>query len=63
MILTLSAVLVFGLLVAVLLKTKSLGVGVGLAAFLFGFFTASTGAAKPIREVVAALAKALSDLG
>lgn len=62
MILTFSAVLVFGAAAAFLLKTRSLGFGAGLVAFLFGFFTASTGASEPIRAVVEACATALADI-
>lgn len=63
MILTISAVLLFGTAAAFLLRSHALGFGSGLIAFLFGFFTASTGASEPIRNVIEAIARAVADLG
>lgn len=59
---TLSAVLLFGAAAAFLLRSRALGFGSGLVAFLFGFFTAATGAAGPIRDVVTSLARALGSI-
>ncbi|WP_030648447.1 MULTISPECIES: hypothetical protein [Streptomyces] len=63
MILNISAVLLFGAASAFAVKTKSAGGGAALALFLFGFFTAGTGAYEPIHNLVQAFATALSDLG
>ncbi|NEE12069.1 hypothetical protein G3M58_37140 [Streptomyces sp. SID7499] len=63
MILNISAVLLFGAASAFAVKTKSAGGGAALVLFLFGFFTAGTGAYEPIRNLVQASADALSALG
>ncbi|MFC8095250.1 hypothetical protein [Streptomyces sp. NPDC057301] len=63
MILNISAVLLFGAASAFAVKTRSAGGGAALVLFLFGFFTAGTGAYEPIHDVVQACADALSDLG
>ncbi|MFJ8823753.1 hypothetical protein ACIREE_18455 [Streptomyces sp. NPDC102467] len=62
MILTLSAVALFGLLTFLLLRGRSVGPLAALAVFLFGFFTADTGAADAIRAVLSALANAADNL-
>jgi hypothetical protein len=63
MILDISAVLLFGAASVFAVKTRSAGGGAALVLFLFGFFTAGTGAYGPIHDVVSACAAALSDLG
>ncbi|MFF4751774.1 hypothetical protein ACWD5R_20340 [Streptomyces sp. NPDC002514] len=63
MILTFSAVLLFGLASVVAIKTKSTGAGAAVLLFLFGFFTAGTGAYGPIHDLVASFARFLSQLG
>ncbi|KUL80493.1 MULTISPECIES: hypothetical protein [unclassified Streptomyces] len=63
MILNVSAVLLFGAASALAVKTKSTGGGAALVLFLFGFFTAGTGAYEPIHNLVQASADALSALG
>ncbi|KMS70472.1 hypothetical protein ACM01_31370 [Streptomyces viridochromogenes] len=63
MTLTISAVLLFGLASVVAVKTRASGPGAAVLLFLFGFFTAGTGAYEPIHDVVQACADALSDLG
>lgn len=62
MIVTLSAVALFGLLTFVLIRTRSVGTGAALAVFLFGFFTADTGASTAIRSAIQALINAASNL-
>ncbi|MGW6270431.1 hypothetical protein [Streptomyces sp. NPDC055060] len=56
MIVTLSAVALFGLLTLVLLRSRHVGPGAALAVFLFGFFTADTGASTAIRAMCRAIA-------
>ncbi|WP_251093121.1 hypothetical protein [Streptomyces sp. Caat 7-52] len=63
MVLNISAVLLFGAASALALKTRSAGGGAALVLFLFGFFTAGTGAYEPIHNLVQASADALSALG
>ncbi|PWI43189.1 hypothetical protein [Streptomyces sp. ICBB 8177] len=62
MILTLSAVALFGALAFVLLRGRYVGPCSALVLFLLGFFTAGTGAAGPVRAVCAALAEAARHL-
>ncbi|MEU4032947.1 hypothetical protein [Streptomyces collinus] len=63
MVLNISAVLLFGAASALAVKTKSAGGAAALVLFLFGFFTAGTGAYEPIHNLVQASAEALSALG
>lgn len=63
MIFDISAVLLFGAASALAVKTKSAGGGAAIVLFLFGFFTAGTGAYDPIVSLVKATADALSALG
>lgn len=58
MIVTLSAVALFGLLTFVLIRSRYVGFGAALAVFLFGFFTADTGAADAIHAALRAIADA-----
>ncbi|WP_250404416.1 hypothetical protein [Streptomyces cellostaticus] len=63
MILNISAVLLFGAASALAVRTRSAGGGAAVVLFLFGFFTAGTGAYEPIHNLVQAGAEALSALG
>ena len=63
MILNISAVLLFGAASAFAVRTRSAGGGAALVLFLFGFFTAGTGAYEPIHNLVQASADALTALG
>jgi curli biogenesis system outer membrane secretion channel CsgG len=63
MILNISAVLLFGAATALAVRTRSAGGGAALVLFLFGFFTAGTGAYEPIHNLVQASADALTALG
>ncbi|MFF4044959.1 hypothetical protein [Streptomyces sp. NPDC001816] len=62
MIVTLSAVALLGVLAFVLLRGRYVGPFSALVLFLFGFFTAGTGAASPIRAVCLALADAARNI-
>ncbi|MFA3838625.1 hypothetical protein [Streptomyces aureus] len=55
MIVTLSAVALFGVLTAVLLRSRYVGPLSATAVFLFGFFVADTGASSAVRAVLRAL--------
>jgi hypothetical protein len=59
---TVSMVLLFGLVLFFLLRSHSLGYGSAFTAVMFGFFLASTGAAGPINELTAAVLSALPNL-
>ncbi|MFE0137762.1 hypothetical protein ACFWY6_40325 [Streptomyces sp. NPDC059037] len=59
---TVSLVLLFGLVLFFLLRGKSLGFGSAFIAVMFGFFLASTGAAGPVNELTAAVINAIPDL-
>ncbi|MFD7464088.1 MULTISPECIES: hypothetical protein [Streptomyces] len=63
MILNISAVLLFGAMSLVAVKTKSAGGGAAVVLFMFGFFAAGTGAYEPIHNLVQASADAISALG
>ncbi|MEV5940335.1 hypothetical protein [Streptomyces sp. NPDC051994] len=60
MIVTLSAVALFGVLTVLLFRNREVGFLSALVLFLFGFFTAATGAAGPIRSMCEAIATALN---
>lgn len=63
MVVTVSLVLVFGALVGFLLKYRALGFGGALAATLFGFYLAQTGAAGAINEATSAFVNAIATIG
>jgi hypothetical protein len=63
MTLTISAVLLFGIASVIAVKTKSTSASAASLLFLFGFFTAGTGAYGPIHDLVVSFARFLSDLG
>jgi hypothetical protein len=62
MALTLSAVLLFGILLILLIKTGSLKPGGALVAVLFGFYLASTGLSSPVRQLTAVVLHGLNTL-
>jgi hypothetical protein len=62
-VLNISAVLLFGAASAFAVRTKSAGGGAAIVLFLFGFFTAGTGAYEPIHNLVQASADAIAQLG
>ncbi|MFK0178200.1 hypothetical protein ACIQVR_19700 [Streptomyces xanthochromogenes] len=57
---TLSAVALFGVLTILIFRNREVGFLSALVVFLFGFFTAATGAAGPIRSMCEAIANALN---
>nr|WTE02688.1 hypothetical protein OH765_09130 [Streptomyces anulatus] len=59
---TVSMVVLFGLVLFFLLRSKSLGAGSAFIAVMFGFFLASTGASGPINELTTAVINAIPDL-
>ncbi len=63
MLLSVSAVVLFGFFVVLLLKTKSLSLGSCFVAAMFGFFLASTGAAAPINEFTVDMAAVVAGIG
>ncbi|WP_024762010.1 hypothetical protein [Streptomyces exfoliatus] len=62
MAITVSLVALFGLVLYFLLRSGSLGPGAAFTAAAFGFFLASTGAARPINQLTASLIEAVSSL-
>lgn len=63
MVLTISALALLGLLLALLLRFKSLGIGAAAVAVLFGFYVARTGAADSIDQVMSAVSHAIRGIG
>ncbi|MER7954743.1 hypothetical protein [Streptomyces sp. NPDC096030] len=59
MAITVSLVALFGLVMYFLLRSRTLTPGAAFAAAGFGFFLASTGAAKPINQLTESLIQAL----
>ncbi|MGW5677560.1 hypothetical protein ACWEV4_21165 [Streptomyces sp. NPDC003860] len=59
---TLSLVVVFGLVLYFLLRSHTLTPGAAFTATGFGFFLASTGAATPINQLTTAVLNAIPDL-
>ncbi|MFD8799524.1 hypothetical protein [Streptomyces atroolivaceus] len=59
---TLALVALFGLVLFFLLRSRSLTPGAAFTATGFGFFLASTGAARPINEMTAAIVDAIPSL-
>jgi hypothetical protein len=57
---TLSAVAILGVLLVLLIRYKSLGLGAALIAVLFGFYLASTDARHTINDLTTAVARAIS---
>ena len=60
MTLTISAVVLLGIATFFLIRSRAVGALSALAVFLFGFFTAGTGAYKPIHALCESLATALT---
>ncbi|MFG2861225.1 hypothetical protein [Streptomyces sioyaensis] len=60
MAITLSLVLILGLLLALLIRYKSLGLGATVVAVLFGFYLANTNARHTINDLTTAIARAIS---
>ncbi|MFE5543126.1 hypothetical protein ACFQ71_04845 [Streptomyces sp. NPDC056534] len=62
MVITVSLVALFGLVLVLLLRSKTLSYGAAFIAAGFGFFLASTGAAGPINRLAQSLIDAASNL-
>nr|EIF89719.1 hypothetical protein [Streptomyces tsukubensis NRRL18488] len=59
---SLSVVLLMGIVLVLLMRSGALKAGPALAAVLFGFFLASTGMAPDIREFLDSLADSISGI-
>jgi hypothetical protein len=62
MILSVSAVLLFGVASVFAIRAKSTSFGAALVVFLFGFYAAATGAAGPINDLMANLAHSIAQM-
>jgi hypothetical protein len=62
MVLSISAVLLFGAASIFAIKSRSTSFGAALVVFLFGFYVAATGAAQPINDVMTNLAHSLAQM-
>lgn len=62
MVLSISAVLLFGIAAYFAVRSKAANGAAAVVLFLFGFFTAGTGAYGPIHDAVTALATSLADI-
>ncbi|MFE1771201.1 hypothetical protein [Streptomyces sp. NPDC059008] len=60
MAITLSLVVILGVLLALLLRYKSLGIGAAVVAVLFGFYLANTDARHTINQLTTAIARAIT---
>ncbi|GBQ04384.1 hypothetical protein SSP531S_58790 [Streptomyces spongiicola] len=63
MVLTIPLVLLLAAVLALLLRFRAVGAGAAVAAALFGFYLADTGAADTVNELVTAVTTALADIG
>jgi hypothetical protein len=61
-ILSVSAVLLFGVATLFAVRSKSTSVGAAAVVFLFGFYAAATGAAGPINDLMTSTAHALAQM-
>ncbi|MFF3759770.1 hypothetical protein [Streptomyces sp. NPDC002185] len=62
MAISLSLVALFGLVLFFLLRSRTLGPGAAFIAAGFGFFLASTGAARPINQLTESLIQTVQNL-
>lgn len=60
---SISALAFFGLLLAMLIRSKSVGIGAAAVAMLFGFYLSRTGASAPIDQVMSAIGNAIPSFG
>ena len=61
MALTIPLVLLFGVVLALLIRFKALGAGAALIAVLFGFYLADTGARHTINQLISSVAHAIGN--
>jgi len=59
---TLSALVLFGLLLFMLIRSKAVGAATAIVAALFGFYLSRSAAAPAVDQIIAALASAIPDL-
>ncbi|GGJ36503.1 hypothetical protein [Streptomyces brasiliensis] len=59
---TISLALLFGFVLFMLLRSKTLGPGSAFVAVMFGFYLASTGAADTVNQLTSAVVNALPNL-
>ncbi|MET9382961.1 hypothetical protein ABZY09_18290 [Streptomyces sp. NPDC002928] len=59
---TISLLLVFGALLAILLRSKALGFGSAFVAAMFGFYLATIGVGTTVNQLMRALVAALPNL-
>ena len=59
---TISLALLFGFVLVMLLRSKTLGPGSAFVAVMFGFYLASTGAADTVNQLMSAVVNAIPDL-
>ncbi|AJP03802.1 hypothetical protein TU94_22280 [Streptomyces cyaneogriseus subsp. noncyanogenus] len=63
MVITIPLVLLLAAVLALLLRFRAVGAGAAVAAALFGFYLADTGAADTVNELVTAVTGAVADIG
>ncbi|MCW7946818.1 hypothetical protein AAW14_33775 [Streptomyces hygroscopicus] len=63
MVLTIPLVLLLAAVLALLLRFRAVGAGAAVAAALFGFYLANTGAAATVNQLVTAITGALTHIG
>ena len=62
MVFSVSALVLFAIILAILIRNKSLKLGHAVLGALFGFFLAQSSAASPIQNFLSQIAKTLNDL-
>lgn len=59
---SISALLLFGLLLGMLIRSRSVGAGAATVAVLFGYYLSHTPAAPAIDQVMAAISSAIPEM-
>ena len=62
MVFSVSALVLFAIILTILIRNKSLKLGHAVLGALFGFFLAQSSAASPIQDFLSQIAKTLNDL-
>ena len=62
MVFSVSALVLFAIILTILIRNKSLKLGHAVLGALFGFFLAQSSAASPIQNFLSQIAKTLNDL-
>ncbi|QLE73972.1 hypothetical protein FGW37_22450 [Streptomyces rectiverticillatus] len=60
---SISALVLFGLLLAMFIRSKSVGIGGATVAILFGYYLSRTGAAGSIDQVMSSIGHAIPSIG